>query len=200
MRKPIYLATFLLALCASGFAQKNELAFVLGGKITPSVGATTNQTTFSKTFAFEANYAAELADVGAAALHLEFPFVAAPASTKLTTSNLTAVKDYSSYFFTPALRLKAVPKAAFSPWLSAGGGIAHFNPGSTTVGGITTTVKSTTKSAVQLGAGADIHPPLLPVAFRAEVRDVYTGIPNLNTIGIKVRHNLFVGGGIVLRF
>jgi hypothetical protein len=38
------------------------------------------------------------------------------------------------------------------------------------------------------------------VALRGEVRDLYTGIPNLNTVGIKVRHNLFVGGGVVLRF
>lgn len=199
MRKFSYLAAFLLALCAGGFAQKNELAVSVGGKITPSVGATTNQTTFSKTFAFEANYAAELADVAVASLHLEFPLVASPASD-LTTSNLTAVKSYSSIFFTPALRLKLASKAVFSPWISAGGGLAHFNPSSTTVGGATITTKSTTKSAVQGGAGADFHPPLLPVAFRVEVRDFYTGIPNLNTIGIKVRHNLFVGGGVVLRF
>lgn len=121
-------------------------------------------------------------------------------SVDLTTTNLTAVKSYSSFFFTPALRLKIVPASVFSPWISAGGGLVHFNPSSTTVGGTTTTVNSTTKSAVQGGAGFDIHPPLLPVAFRAEVRDFYTGIPNLNTIGIKVRHNLFAGGGVVLRF
>ena len=199
MRKILCLSTFLLALCASSLAQKNELAFSAGGKITPSVGATTNQTTFSKTFAFEANYATELADVSAAALHLEFPLVATP-STDLTTSNLAAVKSYSSIFFTPALRLKIASKSVFSPWISAGGGLVHFNPSSTTVGGATTTVKGSTKSAVQGGAGADFHPPLLPVAFRVEVRDFYTGVPNLNTIGIKVRHNLFAGGGVVLRF
>ncbi len=200
MSKHVYLAALVLAFCASGFAQKNELALVAGGKFTPSVGGTTNQTTFSKTFAFEANYAAELADVGAAALYLEFPFVAAPASSKLTTNNLTAVSGYSSFFFTPSLRLKAIPKAAFSPWISAGAGISHFNPDSTTVGGGSSILKGNTKSAVQLGVGTDIHPPLLPLAFRAEIRDLYTGIPNLNTVGIKVRHNLFVGGGVVLRF
>lgn len=198
MRRISFLAVFLLAFCASSLGQKNELALVAGGKVTPSVGST-NQTTFSTTFAFEANYATELVDVAAASVHLEFPFVASPA-TDLTTSNLTAVKSYSSIFFTPSLRLKLASKSVFAPWISAGGGLAHFNPSSTTVGGTTTSVKSTTKSAVQVGAGADIHPPLLPLALRAEVRDFYTGIPNLNTINIKVRHNLFVGGGIVLRF
>ena len=199
MRKLSCLAVLALALGAAGFAQKNEVAVDVGGKFTPSVGPTGNQTTFSKTLAFEANYATELVDVSAAAVHLEFPFVAAP-SVDLTTNNLTAVKSYSSIFFTPSLRLKLVSKSVISPWISAGAGLAHFSPSSTTVGGATTTTKATTKSAVQGGAGLDFHPPLLPVAFRAEVRDFYTGIPNLNTIGIRVRHNLFVGGGVVLRF
>jgi hypothetical protein len=125
--------------------------------------------------------------------------VASP-STDLTTSNLAAVKSYSSIFFTPSLRLKILPETPFSPWISAGGGLAHFGPGSTAQAGTTVTTTSTNKSAVQAGVGADFHPPLLPVAFRFEVRDFYTGIPNLNTVNIKVRHNLLVGGGLVLRF
>jgi opacity protein-like surface antigen len=199
MRKTLFVVSFLTAFCLNGFAQKNELAVIAGAKITPQVGNTTNQTTFATKFAIEANYAAQLAHVPAVSLHLEFPFVASP-STDLTTSNLTAVKSYSSFFFTPALRLKILPESPFSPWISGGGGFAHFNPSSTTQAGTTVTTDSTTTSAVQAGAGADFHPPLLPVAFRFEVRDFYTGIPNLNTVNIKVRHNLLVGGGIVLRF
>lgn len=201
MRKHLLVFSILTLVCLNAYAQKNELALVAGAKVTPTVGSTTtgNQTDFSTTFAFEANYAAQLAHVPAVALHLEFPFVASP-STDLTTSNLTAVKSYSSIFFTPSLRLKILPGSPFSPWISAGGGIAHFNPGSTTQSGTTVSTNSTTKSAVQGGVGADFHPPLLPIAFRVEARDFYTGIPNLNTISIKVRHNILVGGGIVLRF
>ncbi len=201
MRKHLLVFSILTLVCLNAYAQKNELALVAGAKVTPTVGSTTtgNQTDFSTTFAFEANYAAQLAHVPAVALHLEFPFVASP-STDLTTSNLTAVKSYSSIFFTPSLRLKLLPGSPFSPWISAGGGIAHFNPGSTTQSGTTVSTNSTTKSAVQGGVGADFHPPLLPIAFRVEARDFYTGIPNLNTISIKVRHNILVGGGIVLRF
>lgn len=199
MRKTLLVVSFLTAFCLNGFAQKNELAVIAGAKITPKVGSTTNETTFSTNFAVEANYAAQLAHVPAVSLHLEFPFVAAP-STDLTTSNLTAVKSYSSIFFTPALRLKILPESPFSPWISAGGGLAHFGPSSTTLAGTTVTTASTNKSAVEAGVGADFHPPLLPVAFRFEARDFYTGIPNLNTVNIKVRHNLLVGGGVVFRF
>lgn len=199
MRKTLLVVSFLTAFCLNGFAQKNELAVIAGAKVTPKVGSATNETTFSTGFAFEGNYAAQLAHVPAVSLHLEFPVVAAP-STDLSTSNLTAVKSYSSIFFTPALRLKILPESPFSPWISAGGGLAHFGPGSTTQAGTTVTTASTNKGAVQAGVGADFHPPLLPVAFRFEARDFYTGIPNLNTVDIKVRHNIFVGGGVVLRF
>jgi hypothetical protein len=201
MPKLFFLGTIVLGLCMSAFAQRNEIAVVAGAKVTPTVGstATGNQTNFSTTFAFEANYATQLAHVPAVALHLEFPFVASP-STDITTSNLTAVKSYSSIFFTPALRLKILPGGPFSPWISAGGGLAHFGPSSTTQAGTTVTTNSTNKGAVEGGIGADFHPPLLPLAFRVEARDFYTGIPNLNTVSIKVRHNILVGGGIVLRF
>lgn len=199
MRKAILVASFVAGLCCNSFAQKNELALVAGAKITPTVGSGTSETSFSTTFAFEANYAAQLAHVPAVALHLEVPALFTP-STDLTTSNVTALKSYSSFFITPALRLKLLPASPFSPWISAGGGIVHFNPSSTTQGGTTVQTNSVTKGAAQAGVGTDIHPPLLPVAFRLELRDFYTGLPDLNTVGIKVRHNLLVGGGLVLRF
>jgi len=201
MRKLFFLSTLVLGLSLSAFAQKNELALVAGAKITPTVGstATGNQTTFSTGFSYEANYAAELAHVPAVSLHLEFPFVGAP-TTNLTSSNLLAVNSYNAFFITPALRLKLLPGSPVSPWFSAGYGIGHFSPGTTTQGGLAVTVPSTNKGTAQGGAGLDFHPPLMPVAFRMEVRDFYTGVPNLNTLTIKARHNLFVGGGIVLRF
>jgi hypothetical protein len=199
MRKMILVVSFITGLCLNGFAQKNEVALVAGAMITPTVGSSGSETTFATTFAFEANYAAQLVHVPAVALHLEIPVLFTP-STDISTSNLTTLKSYSSFFVTPALRLKLVPGSPFSPWISAGGGIVHFNPGSTTQGGTTINTHSVTKSAVQAGVGADIHPPLLPLAFRLEARDFYTGLPDLNTVGIKVRHNLMVGGGIVLRF
>jgi hypothetical protein len=201
MQKLICLGVLLLGLGLSASAQSNELAFAAGAKVTPSVGTTTagNQTTFNTSFAFEGNYAARLAHVPFVALHLEFPVVASP-TTDLTSNNLAAVSSYSSVFFTPALRLKLLPGSPVSPWFSAGYGIAHFGPGSTDQTGAGVTAKSTTKGAAEGGVGLDFHAPLLPIAFRVEARDFYTGIPNLNTLSIKARNNIFVGGGIVLRF
>lgn len=201
MPRLLLLGTFVLGLCMNVFAQQNEIAFVAGAKVTPSVGsaAAGNQTTFSTTFGFEANYATQLVHVPFVALHLEFPFVATP-STDITTADLAAVNSYSSLFFTPALRLKFVPGSPISPWISAGGGIAHFGPSSTTQAGTTVTTNSTTKGAFQGGAGLDFHIPPLPIALRLEARDFYTGPPNLNTVSVKVRHNILAGGGIVLRF
>jgi len=199
MHKAILILGFVTGLCLSGFAQNNELAFVAGAKVTPTVGSGANQTDFATTFAFEANYAAQLAHVPAVALHLEVPAMFTP-STDITSSNLAALKSYSSFFITPSLRLKLLPGSPVSLWISAGGGIVHFSPGSTTQGGASVNTNGVTKGAAQGGVGADFHPPLVPLAFRVEVRDFYTGLPNLNTINIKVRHNLLIGGGLVLRF
>ena len=199
MRKLFLISTLVLWLGLSAFAQKNELALAAGAKITPTVGTAPNQTTFSTGFSYEANYAAELAQVPMFALHLEVPFVGAP-TTNLTSSNLLAVSSYNAFFVTPALRLKFMPGSPASPWISAGYGLGHFSPGSTTLSGTTVNTTTTNKGTAQAGIGMDIHPPLSPLAFRMEVRDFYTGIPNLNTVTIKVRHNLFVGGGVVFRF
>lgn len=200
MQKLILLSTLVLGLSVCAFAQKNELAFVAGAKITPTVGtvAAGNQTSFSTTFGFEANYAAQLAHVPAVALHLEVPFVGAP-TTNLSSTNLLAVKSYNSFFITPALRLKILPGSPVSPWISGGYGLGHFSPGTTTLSGATVSTTSTNTGAAQAGAGLDFHPPLLPVAFRVEVRDFYSGKPNLNA-AINARNHFFVGGGVVLRF
>lgn len=209
MRKLMVISVFLLGVCGSVVAQKNELAVVLGAKITPSVGSASNGTQGSvdTTFAFEANYAHQLVHVPALALHLEFPVAVTP-SANFSTATLTNAVSYSTVFFTPSLRLKfGPPGAAAAVWISAGGGLAHFNPSST--GACVAAVgllcppapSSTTKGAVQGGAGLDYHPGLMPFAFRLEARDFYTGIPNLGVFpAIKVRNNILAGAGIVFRF
>lgn len=202
MRKIAFLIICISIFTLSGFAQRSELAFVVGAKVTPSVGTAfnLNQLSIGTTPVFEGNYAARLVQVPAAALHLEFPIVGST-SADLTTANLTAVKSYSALFFTPSLRLKFVPKSPISPWISAGGGLAHFSPSSMTVAGAPATVSSTTKGAFQGGAGFDFHLPAFPIALRIEARDFYTGKPNLSSVSVfNVRHNIIVGGGVVFRF
>src|SRR5215475_14460716 len=124
MRKIAFLIFCLSAFTLSGFAQRSELGFVVGAKVTPSVGNSfsLNHLDIGTTPFFEGNYAARVVQVPAAAVHLEFPIVGST-SADLTTANLTAVKSYSSLFFTPSLRLKFIPKSPISPWISAGGGL-----------------------------------------------------------------------------
>jgi opacity protein-like surface antigen len=202
MQKIAFLVVCLSTFTLSGFAQKSELAFVVGAKVTPSVGSSfsLNHLDIGTTPVFEGNYAARLLHAPGAALHLEFPFAGATAAD-LTTANLTTVKSYSAIFFTPSLRLKFIPGSPISPWVSAGGGLAHFSPSSTTVAGAPTNVSSTTKGAFQGGAGLDFHIPAIPIGLRIEARDFYTGKPNLSNVTVfDVRHNIIVGGGVVLRF
>jgi opacity protein-like surface antigen len=202
MRKIVLFIACISTFVLNASAQRNEVAFVVGAKITPSTGSAAggNQLNVDSTPAFEGNFATQLIHLPGAALHLEFPIVGAT-SSDVRTTNLTAIKSYSALFFTPALRLKLVPGSPISPWISAGGGLAHFGPSSMTQAGTTTNVNSTTKGAFEGGAGLDFHVPVLPLALRAEVRDFYTGRPNLsNVTAFNVRNNIFVGGGVVLRF
>jgi len=76
-----------------------------------------------------------------------------------------------------------------SPFLSVGGGLAHFSTG-TNVGG------SSTTGASQVGGGVDVNTPIPLIGLRAEVGEFYTGTPNFST----TQHNVFVGGGIVFKF
>lgn len=60
--------------------------------------------------------------------------------------------------------------------------------------------KSDTKGAFQVGGGLDFKARLPLLGFRIETRDFITGPPSLTSLTNKHLNNLFVGGGIVLRF
>jgi hypothetical protein len=53
-----------------------------------------------------------------------------------------------------------------------------------------------TTGAFQVGGGVDVSTPIPLIGLRAEVREFYTGQPDFST----TQQNLFVGGGIVLKF
>ena len=101
--------------------------------------------------------------------------------------------NLSSLFFTPSLKLKLLPAASVSPFVSAGGGLAHFNVNST----------GSNNGAFQVGGGADFKTPVPWLGIRAELRDVISGQPNFGPGTLPAdsrRHNVFVGGGVVLKF
>jgi hypothetical protein len=134
-----------------------------------------------------------------ASLSLELP-VAGITSQKITLASTpgTVVDNLSTLFITPGLRLKVLPIAPISPWVSFGGGWARYSLDSGT---------KTNKGAVQYGGGLDFKTGLPLLGFRAEVRDFVTGDPDFGlgsvlagtTSGLH-HHNILAGGGIVLRF
>jgi hypothetical protein len=110
-------------------------------------------------------------------------------------------KNYQAFFVTPSVRANLFPGNGLSPWVSVGGGIGHFNENSTLEFGGTNPGKTGTTTAVfQMGLGFDIR-VLRSIVVRGEVRDFYSGVPQLNVdTGKSRQHNYFVGAGVVLHF
>lgn len=187
-------------------AQKADVAFVVGGSFASNTNVvilgpvTPLPATFrtdSHLF-LEGTLGVRLVDAKAFSLLLEAP-VAGMTSQNLNTlvGVFTFTNKLSTVFITPALRLKMLPGEFASPWVSFGGGWAHYSVD----GG-----HKTNKGAVQYGFGLDFKTGLPLLGFRVELRDFVTGDPNfgLQTVvsgeGGLHHHNTLAGGGIVLRF
>lgn len=149
---------------------------------------------------WEATFSSRLIDAKLASIHLEIPFAGiAHQQATFTQSPNVFIAHFSSLYITPSIKTKFFPAAPISPWISLGGGLAHFSfPDD-----------RSNKLAVQLGTGADIRTPLPHLGFRVELRDFLSGQPSFATPGIGLagnpesglsRHNLFAGGGLVFRF
>ena len=189
-----------LGLSTSAFAQSNELGVLFGTTLapntTPSIGTATcviggDCTTPIKTesgITYEGVFAHRVFNAHIASVYLEFPIVGS-SDRDIRQGNF--VQNFSSIFFTPGLKLKlSVP--VLSPFVSVGGGFAHFSPGSN---GSSQPDQSSTQGAFQVGGGVDLS--VLPhIALRGEVREFYTGKPDFTSNP----HNIFVGGGVVLHF
>ena len=146
--------------------------------------------TFGPAFSVEGAYAHRLANFKVASLHLEVPILFAPSRT---TDSILGSSDFSTFFLTPALKVKFLPSSGISPFISAGGGFDRFKEGSTTANG----------GAFQVGGGLDFKTRLPLLGFRLEVRDFITGRPGIlsfSAVSSDHVHNVFAGGGITLRF
>jgi hypothetical protein len=82
-----------------------------------------------------------------------------------------------------------------------GGGLGYFKENSTLeFGGPNPGKTGTTSGVLQLGAGLDVK-LYDRLRVRGEVRDFYSGVPQLNVdIGKSRQHNFLVGGGVVYPF
>jgi hypothetical protein len=130
-------------------------------------------------------------------------FLASPFDVKVSQQSQNAIGQYAFIFLTPHVRLKFRPSGAFSPWLSFGGGYARFlekappaapsfKPGTNT-------------GTFVFGGGVDTRTVIrvlkIPVGFRVEVRDFYSGPPNYNQkVGGSLQNNLAFTGGLLFRF
>ena len=199
----VLLAVSTFAVQAS--AQNNELSGILGRTFishqriqgAPSFDPDLR---FGKGLTFEVNYARRFIDAGPLSLYLEVPFVGIPDEDLHAAQNVIPQK-FSSYFVTPAARLNIFSDQAVSPWVSFGGGFAHFGESSTLLFGCANLGKTgTTTSVLQAGLGLDVK-IFHRFSLRGEARDFWSGVPQLNVnTGKSRQHNIFVGGGVVWHF
>jgi len=201
-------AATVLAVCTfvtHASAQQNELSGLLGRTFIRDQdikGGTflNNGLFFGDGLTFEANYARRVLGPGFASVSLEVPVVV-NWDEDLNSDARQVPESFRSYFVTPAVRLNVFSNSAVSPWVSFGGGFGRFSESSAQLSGLPNTGKTgTTTGALQAGLGLDVR-VFRRFSVRGEVRDFWSGVPQLNVdTGKSRQHNLFVSGGIVWHF
>ncbi len=201
MRKILSLSVILLVFSVSALAQKFDLALTVG-----DYHPVNNSFNSGNAFVVEGNIGARVASVPFLARYIEVPVAGTPkevpVNLTLGATGLTSAGSYSTIFVAPGLRLKLAPSAPLSPYVAVGGGLAHFNRSATqTPSGSSTSVN---KGVFDIGGGIDMKiAPFL--SLRAEVRDFYSGSPELTLNQItgtfnQRQHNILGTAGVVLRF
>ncbi len=183
-------------------AQENEIGVLIGGAKTGDQGLRSSGTikaAFDGATAYEINYAHRLVDGKVASLHWELMIAGVP-RTGVKSTNLILPRSYSSLFLAPGLKVKLFP-GGISPYVVAGLGVGRLTANGTNLNNLpNTSDKSSTTWIFNYGGGVDF--PIFPhIALRGEVRDLIAGTPKLNgQLFDKRQHNVFVGGGIVVRW
>ena len=194
-------AVFLLAAGAS--AQVNDVSAGLGRTFLSDQGVqglavADPNIHFGDGFSYSLSYGRRIVDAGFASITVEIPFVHDPSADLNFDANIVP-RSFSAYYLAPSLRINLAPHFAFSPWISGGGGFAHFSPSSSLEFGGASAAKSTTTGAIQLGVGLDVH-LIGAIKLRGEVRDFYTGEPDFNIKPQDHMHNYYAGAGVVWSF
>jgi hypothetical protein len=195
----------VLALSVLASAQDNAVTGIIGRTFVSDQGiknvSFTNPTIhFGNGLSFEGTYARRLLGQGNLRLWGEIPVVYNPDQDLATGANVIPA-SYKAFFVTPAARLNFFATTAIQPWVSFGGGYVHFSESSQLLYGGTNPGKTgTNTSAIQFGGGLDVR--FKPKwGLRGQIRDYYTGVPNLLVdTGKSRQHNYVVGGGIIYYF
>lgn len=196
-------ATALVLFATGASAQVNDVSAGLGRTFisdqgVPGIIANDTNIHFGDGFSYSLSYGRRIVDAGFASLTVEVPFVHDPSADINFATNIVS-KSFSAFYLTPSLRINLAPHFAFSPWISGGGGFAHFSPSSTLIFGGPSSAKSTTTGAIQIGVGLDVH-LIGPIKLRGELRDFYTGEPDFNVKPQQHMHNYYAGAAVVWTF
>ncbi len=196
--------------------EKNEVGLVIGGIVTPSQtlspganlvvpsGTLPNlNITFNSALTLGADYDRNVLHTHGFAISGGLDFLASPLDVKLDQRPANVINQYAFVFLTPHVRVKFHPSGFISPWLSFGGGYARFRE--TAPVNTTSFSQGTNTGTFVFGGGLDTRPVLhvlrIPIGFRLEIRDFYSGQPNYNqkTTG-NLQNNVAFTGGLLLRF
>ena len=204
----------MLALNASAIASaqmesKNEVAGTFGrtfisDQAVPNSGLADSRISHGAGYSFEINYARILLASDWADFAVELPVIFNP-DEDIHYFTDQVPEGYSSVFITPAARLRLFPDVAFSPWVSFGGGLGHFQASSNLLFfGKNTGNRGETTGVLQGGVGLDVHIPggrFRSFKLRVEARDDWSGVAPINVNTGKTRqHNYYVGAGLAYRF
>jgi len=195
----------VIALAVSATAQRNEVAGLIGRTFISDQGIP--GATFQQNFISSGNgltivgdFARRFRERGILSLSVEVPFAFNPDEDLQTGANLIP-SQYSSFFVTPSARFNLFSQSVLSPFLSVGGGYGRFNESKTLNQGTPNPGKTGTNTGVfQIGTGFEVRVKKT-IGVRLDIRDFWSGVPQLNVdTGKSRQHNFFVGGGFVFHF
>lgn len=192
----------MIAAAPVAFAQQHEISVLVGRMKTGDRGLrslTPVKTAFDGAVTYQINYGQRMVDGKVASFHWELAITGTP-NTNVKSTNLFLPKSYSSLFFTPGVKLKIFP-GGISPYLVAGGGLARYKESSTNISGAANTGdRANTTWVFDYGGGVDFS-LIKYLALRGEIRDFITGNPQFSTPFLTDKqHNVFVAGGVVIRW
>jgi hypothetical protein len=178
----------VLLLSSVSYAQKVDLAVLGGGQI--SFNPNSNIGTGA---VIQGNAGVRFLSLPMLQLYAEVPITASFG----INSNLPAAvasREFRTLFVTPGIRAKiSPPLSPVQPFLTVGGGWARYSPESGSG------LNENTTNVFQFGGGSDFKiAPFL--SLRTEVRDYYTGAPNIAVGFTERQHNVTAMAGLVVRF
>jgi hypothetical protein len=200
--------------------EKNDVGLVIGGTIVPSqslapgaslIGPSgnvlpTRTLNFDASLALGAEYDHRIVSGNRLAIYAGIDFLASPNDVQLSQRTLNAPKSYAYIFLTPHIRAKFNARGPLSPWVEFGGGYTRFL--SSVPPTATAFERGRNTGTFEFGGGVDTRTVFrafkrIPIGFRLEVRDFYSGLPdyNVRVTGIgSLQNNLAFTGGLLIRF